>query len=319
MKARTLKAIGLVSIVTLLAGIVRLLQQRDILPHRANGPFDLPKHSLKDAFKQVKSALGNKNLSMLAAGVAYFSTLAFFPTLAAFVSIMALILTPDQVNSMIQGVESYMPAELATLVNDQLQKLVTKDTTNLIAAVVAIALALWGASAGVQNLIKATNISYDVDESRNFVVQKLLSIGIVAAGIVLGAIMLGLIITQVGWLVSLGVPGWLASAFPVLRWVLIVTIAGTALAAFYRFGPNRKNPRWQWVSWGAAAAILVWMLGTLLFFFYAQNFGSFANSYGIFAGIVILMTWLNLSAFIVLLGAEVNHRLERQVIGSTTS
>jgi membrane protein len=105
--------------------------------------------------------------------------------------------------------------------------------------------------------------------------------------------------------------------FFVLRWVLIVAIMAVALATFYRYGPDRKNAKWQWVSWGAAAAIIIWLIGTLLFFFYAQNFGSFGENYGVVAGLIILMTWFNLSAFIFLLGAQVNHGLERQTAKTT--
>lgn len=280
-------------------------------------PADLSKSDWKRALKETKSALGDKNIPMLAAGVAFFSTLAFFPTIAAFVSIFSLLSSPEQVTAAVTAVENYLPREMAGLVNMQLQASAGKQTANLIAASIAISLALFGASSGVQNLIKATNEAYDVDESRGFIKLKLISIALVFGGIIAGIPLLLLLIVQASWLTDIGAPGWLADGFLIFRWLIVTILMIIALAVFYRYGPDQKKAKWQWVSWGAVAAIIIWLLGTLLFFFYAQNFGNFSKSYGVFAGIIVLMTWFNLSAFIILIGAQVNHRLEAQTTAST--
>jgi membrane protein len=285
--------------------------------HAATSPQHLSKRDWKRALKETMSALGDKNIPMLAAGVAFFSTLAFFPALAAFISVFSLVADSDQVLAAIKVAEMYLPKEMAGLVNVQLTASTHHQAANVIAAVLATALALWGASGGVQNLINAVNAAYDIKDSRGFVKLKLISLGLVVGGILLGSPLLFLLVVRADWLMAIGTPGWLASSFLVIRWVIITILMVIGLAAFYRYGPDQKKTKWVWVSWGAVAAIIIWLLGTLLFFFYAQNFGSFSENYGVFAGIIVLMTWFNLSAFVVLLGAQVNHRLEAQTVVST--
>jgi membrane protein len=99
---------------------------------------------------------------------------------------------------------------------------------------------------------------------------------------------------------------------------VLILIVALFLAVFYRYGPNRETPYWQWVSWGSVLASVLWLGVTALFFVYARYFADFSDSYSVFAGIIVLMTWLNLTAFIVLLGAEVNNRLEKQTSEATT-
>lgn len=297
--------------------IRRTLNER-LHSREASTPAELPKTSWKQALLETKDALGNKNIPMLAAGVAFFFTLAFFPTLTAFISIFSLAASPDQVEGAVKTAEAYLPHEMAGLVTMQLSATAGKQTTNLIAAIIAIILALWGASGGVQNLMKAINEMYDLEETRSFIKLKLVSLALVLFGILIGFPLLFLLIVQGDWLTSMGAPEWLASGFLFFRWVLITAIMIIGLAAFYRYGPDRKNAKWQWVSWGAVMAIIIWLLGTLLFFFYAQNLSNFSENYGIFAGIIVLMTWLNLSSLIVLLGAQVNSRLEAKTSVPTT-
>jgi membrane protein len=120
------------------------------------------------------------------------------------------------------------------------------------------------------------------------------------------------------WLAGLGVPGYLVMFLSIVRWLLLIGIIMLALAALYRYGPNRQNPKWQWVSWGAIAATMLWLLATIAFFVYARYFAHFSDSYSLFAGIIVMMTWFNLSALTFLIGAEVNHNLEKQTNGDTT-
>lgn len=284
---------------------------------KAESPTQLPRQSWKSAWRETKTALKDKNIPMLAAGVAFFATLAFFPSVAAFTSIYSLVASPEQIESTVRTLNMYLPGEMAHLLSSQLTATLYKPAGGVLVAVIALALALWGASAGMQNLISATNRAYSVDETRGFVKLKLTSIALVIGGLLISFPLLLLLVVQESWLRSIGLPGVFVDAFFIIRWLLIVVVLGIALAAFYRYGPDRRNPKWQWVSWGAVIAILIWLIGSLLFFFYAQNFGNFGKNYGVLAGIIILMTWFNLSAFIFLLGAQVNHGLERQTAEPT--
>ena len=287
--------------------------------HGADSPPQLSGGAWKRALTETKNALRDKSLPMTSAGIAFFTTLSFFPMLAAAAAITALVIDPQQITHLVSSLDAYLPKDLASLVSTQLQTLSHRQASNIFVAIIAIALSLYSASAATQNLIKATNYSYDVTESRSFIKMKLLSLALTLGGLVLGLALLALLLVSPDLLQGIGLPKAIAEPIIWLRWPLIVVILTITLAAFYRYGPNRRDPKWQWVSWGATAATLVWLIGTALFFLYAQNYGNFSRSYGIFAGIVILMTWLHLSAFIFLLGAEVNHRLEQQADNRTTS
>lgn len=285
----------------------------------SGSPVSLPLSSWKRALKETVSALQNKSLTVWSAALAYYGTFAFFPSLVAFIAIYSLVISQQQLEATILAAEVYLPKDIAGLVTSQLNTLSENPTANIVAATLSIALALFGASAATQNLIKATNLAYDVRDGRNFIKQRLLGIAMVLAGILLALPLLGLLILQSDFLSAWGAPQWVVAAFPFVRWVLLALIVTVVLAAIYRYIPNRANPRWQWVSWGATAATIIWLAGSAAFFYYLQSIANFQESYGIFAGIIALMLWLNLSAFIILLGAQVNHRLESQTSAVTTS
>jgi membrane protein len=231
--------------------------------------------------------------------------------LAATVAISALLITPSQLQDIVAAVKAYLPDGVADLVASQLQTLVGQREGNLLAATIAIALSLFGASAASKNLVVAANIAYGVEESRGWLVQQVRGIGWTIGGIVFGFLVALLLVINETILRGVGIASPLSEILLYGRWGIIVALITLGLAAFYRYGPNRYKPQWQWISWGALTATILWLAGTSLFFVYVQNFGSYDKSYSLFAGIIVLMIWLNLSAFTVLLGAAVNHALEK--------
>jgi membrane protein len=264
----------------------------------------------KRALKETKNALTTGNISLLAAGTAYFSTLAFFPLMAASVAIAGFVISPDQVHATAQNLESYLPADIASLVTTQLTNVAGKPASNIAIAIFAILLSLFSVSGAVQNLITATNISYDVPETRNFFKLKLRSLLFTLGTMLLGLVVIGILAMSEPNLRLIHVPEVAAVTISYARWVLLALLVLTTLSVFYHYGPNRKEKAWHWLSWGAVIATILWLLGTMLFFIYAQYFANFSKSYSLFAGIIVLMTWFNLSGLIVLLGAQINHRME---------
>lgn len=271
---------------------------------------ELSRGDWKRALIETKNALGSKNLSILAAGVAYYSILAVFPLLAAAVAIAALLITPDQIQHLIGAADAYLPSDVASVITSQLHTLVSRRTDNVLAAAIALVVALYGASGASKSLVVAGNVAYGVKESRGFLRQQVIGIMLTIAGIMFGFLVASLLAVNQTVLREVGVPPGLADVLLYGRWPIILLVTIFGLALFYRYGPNRMRPKWQWVSWGAIIATVVWLIGTALFFLYVQKFGNYTKSYSLFAGIIILMVWINLSALIVLLGAEVNHRLE---------
>jgi membrane protein len=269
--------------------------------------------SLKDwkqALKAIKNAFGTKNLSILAAGVAYFSTLAFFPLMAAAVAIAALVIAPEQLQHVVATIDAYLPKDVADLITTQLQALTGRRADNILAAVLAIAISLFGASGASKCLVTAANVAYGVQESRGWLRQQLRGIVWTIGGIIFGFVVAVLLVINKTVFQNIGVFSPVADIILYSRWIVIIFLITLGLAFFYRYGPNRVRPQWQWISWGALTATVLWLAGTSLFFVYVQNFGHYGRSYSFFAGIIVLMIWLNLSAFTVLLGAAVNHGLE---------
>lgn len=282
------------------------------LTARLRRPHELGFRDWRAALRHTLNALLDKNLPTLAAGTAFFATLAFFPLLAAAVAILAAVIEPRQIGPVMDTIEIYLPRDIAGLIDAQLQTLVGKQSDNLIFAASAILFSILSASGATDNLIQAANETYDTKETRPFWRVKLISLVLTLGAMVVGVVLIGLLAVTPEFLTTAGLPAWLAHSFGLTRWLLLVVMITVSLAVFYRYGPARPERHWHWVSWGALAATVVWLAGTALFFVYVQNFGNFTQSYGIFAGIIALMIWLALTAFIFLLGSEVNYRLKRQ-------
>lgn len=264
----------------------------------------------KTVLAATGEAIGDKNLPTLAAGVAYYSTLAFFPFLAAAVAIAALLISPEQLEALVKSVQLYLPADIAEVIVSQLQNLVSKRADNYLAAAIAIAIALFGASGASKSLVTASNVVHGVKESRGWLTQQAWGIAWTIAGLVFGGVIAALLAVNATMLGYLGMPEWGVSALLYGRWLLMLLVSMGGLAVFYRHGPNRHRLRWRWINWGAAIATLLWLAATALFFVYVQNFANYTQSYSLFAGIIALMIWMNLSALIVLVGAEINHQCE---------
>lgn len=284
-----------------------------------DSPADLTKTGWKAALLRTKQALKDKNLSMSAAALSYYTTLAFFPAALGLATFYTAVAGPQALLNLLNDLELVVPPAIQDMLQTQLSPLARAAQTSLgIAAFVSLGLVLWTTSGGVQNLVKALNIAYGVTESRGMVKLRLTSLGLSVVFILFTLLALFLLMLQGDALHAFGVPSVVADLFPVLRWPILVVIISIFLAVIYRYAPDRREPRWSWVSWGAVAATIIWLIGTVLFFVYAQNFGNFNKSYGTFASIIILMTWFNLSSLIILVGAQVNNKLEEVTNADTT-
>lgn len=272
----------------------------------------------KNALHQAGLAMKSKRIGVLGAGVAYFATLAVFPAIAAAVAILSFAIDGDSVQAAFTSIETYLPSDIGKLIAMQLDAALDNPSSGVFIIIFGILLSLFSLSGAVSNIISAVNAIYETNETRTFVKLRLTSLSFIGIGAVVSLIVAGLLILNDSWLVSMGVPQFVAFAIIVLRWFVLAGIVAVALSIFYRHAPNRNNPHWQWVTWGSCIATAMWLVGTTLFFIYARYFAHFTESYSVFAGIIVLMIWLNLTAFAVLIGAEINYRLENQTRARTT-
>jgi membrane protein len=218
----------------------------------------------------------------------------------------------DQVNSL-----TALPGDVRQLIVDQVNN--QSRATLGWSAILAIALALFSASGGVNNLMTAINVAYDEEDDRNPIKKRLIALALTLGAIVFIVIMLGLVAVVPALLQGLfgdsPVVRFLLSA---ARWVLLVVLVTVALAVLYRIAPNRDAPKIRWVSVGAGAATLLWLVASIGFSVYVSTFGNYAKTYGVFAGIIVLLFWLWITSYAVLLGAEINAEAEQQTVADTT-
>jgi membrane protein len=266
--------------------------------------------NFKKALLRTRDSIFSGTPAQLAAGVAYFGTLSFFPLLAVLVAVGGMTFNDSQVASIVNGVATYMPKDIASLISTQLQNATANQQANAIVAVFAVGLAIFGVSGAMASIIKAINSIYNLKDERSFIKQQLLSVGLTVLFIVGIALVLPLVFVGGNFLTSLGVPQSAVSAFELLRWVFLVAIAMVGLAVVYHFAPAVER-KWRWVSWGSLVATVMWITITAAFFIYLQYFANFSNSYSFFAGIIALMMWINFSALAVLVGADVNKAFEQ--------
>jgi membrane protein len=283
-------------------------------------PSDIPARGWLDIVKRTQKEIKADNVTLTAAGVAFYSMLAIFPALIAVVTIYGLVAEPADVQRQVGSFAENMPPGAGYLLTDQLQRIVeTRQTSLSIALVISLAAALWSASAGIQALIKGLNIAYDEQETRGFVKLRGLALLLTIGGIVvvLGAIALIAVLPAVLDRLGLGRAGELAIS--VGRWPALVILVAVALAVLYRLGPDRSNPRFRWVSWGALAAVVLWVVISAGFSYYVSNFGKYGQTYGSLGAVIVLLLWLWLSALAALIGAELDAEIERQTARDTTT
>jgi membrane protein len=115
-----------------------------------------------------------------------------------------------------------------------------------------------------------------------------------------------------------GLSSVLSLAIVVVRWPLLLVLATVALAAIYRYGPSRREARWQWLSVGSGAAAVGWLISSVLFSWYIANFGAYNATYGSLGAAVGMMMWMWMSAVVILLGGELNAEIEHQTARDST-
>ena len=289
---------------------------REVPGHDADKPTEIPARGWVQVLKRGWAEAKVDQVPLLGAGVAFFAFLALFPAVIALVTLYGLFADPgaiaDQVNSL-----TALPTEVRQLVVDQI------NNQNRAAlgwsAVVSIALALFSASGGVNNLMTAVNVAYDEEDNRNAIKKRLIALALTLGAIVFIVLVLGLVAVLPPLLERLlGDSPVLHFLLSAARWILLVVLVSVALAILYRVAPDRDAPKMRWVSVGAGAATLLWLLASIGFTVYVSTFGNSAKTYGVFAGIIVLLFWLWITSYAVLLGAEINAEAEEQTVADTT-
>jgi membrane protein len=262
----------------------------------------------RSVVSQLPQRLREHNLTLVAAGVAFYAFLAFVPTLIALVSIYGLIADPEDIERQVNNVAGALPEDVRTFITSQLSNIANADRAGVsLTLAVAIALALWSASGGMAALVTGLHVAHEEEEPKSFVAKRGK-----ALLLMFGAI---LVLGTVFWLlaflpafiedVGLGDNGRLV--FGIVRWPVLAIVMVVALGLLYRLAVPASGERSGLITPGGVVATGLWLVVSVLFAFYTANFGSYSETYGpLLATIVVVLLWLFLSALTVLLGAEVD-------------
>jgi len=287
--------------------------------HHADSPTDIPPRDWKRIAGRVWSAIGDHHVSLISAGVAFFGLLALFPAITALVAIAGLVLDPAQVTSQIDRLSALLPASAAEIVAGQATEVAGAEGAGLgFAAIAGLALALYSASKGVASLVEGITIAYGETDDRGIIARTVLKVALtlfLVIGVVMG-LAAAVVLPGILGLVDLGiVTEWLIR---VGRWAVLLGMTIVGIAVLYRFGPDRRAAKWRWLTPGAVVACVLWLLASVAFALYAENFASYNESFGALSGVIVLLTWMWISAFVLLLGAEINAAAEFQTLQDTT-
>jgi membrane protein len=285
----------------------------------ASRPWDIPYEGWRDIARRVWANLQQHNMSFVAAGVAFFVLLALFPALGAIVGLYGLVADPGDVAQEADFLRNVLPPEALNLLSNQLSQIASHAAGTLsFGVLLSLLVAVWSTSRGVSSIITALDIVYNEQEQRSFVRLTLLSLALTVGAILFAVVALGLIVVLPTIFDLFGIGGLVTALLNLLAWPLLGALFIAGLAVIYHYGPCRDQPKWDWVTPGAVFATVLWLMGSGLFSFYVANFGSYNETYGSVGAAVILLTWVYLTSYVVLLGAEVNAEMEHQTSQDTT-
>lgn len=287
--------------------------------HNAVSPLHIPPAGWWSIVKRVYSHIQKDNLSLISAGVAFYFLLAVFPIISALISIYGLVVSVDELGRHMAYLVDILPSDSRYVIQDQIEKIVAKsDVTLGVSLVFSVILAIWSGGKGAQALITACNITYTEGQTRGFFAQIFLRLVMTTSVVLIVGLTLFIITGLPSLLehtINLTLPDIVVKLW---TWLALMVIFNLSLASLYRYAPHRKNAKWRWVTLGSLLSTVLWVAFSFSFSYYLSHFANYNETYGSVGGIIILLMWFYLSAFIILLGAEFNASVEQQTNRDST-
>jgi len=286
----------------------------------AGAPSEIPAQGWWAIAKRTAGKISEDRLLTEAAGITFYALLALFPALAAMVSLYGLFSDPASILNNLSAVSGVVPGGGMQIITDQVHSLASNGSKALgFGAVLGIATSLWSANQGTKALFDALNVVYDETEKRGFLLRTAVTLAFTVGGILFVLLAMAAVVVVPVVLGFMGLGGVADLLLRLLRWPVLLVALAALLACIYRFGPSREQARWHWVTWGGGFAAVTWVVGSIAFSWYVSHFGSYDKTYGSLGAAVGFMTWIWLSATVVLIGAEVNAEMEHQTARDTTT
>ena len=290
------------------------------LGRTARQPTHIPWAGWKKVIKRTFSEMISDRIGLAAAGCAFYATLALFPAISTLVSLYGLAFDPNTVEPQLRVLRDLLPRPAFQLISERVHTLVTQPRGTLtIGLIIGTLITLWSASAGTKSMIAALNIAYEEKESRSFVRFQATALSMTLFAIVGAALAVALLVFLPAVLdfiprhfgfeaVESGTQRLIQLGSPLVMLVFV----GSAFSLLYRFGPSRRSAGWHWITPGSLLATLLWLLASAAFSYYVGHVASYDATYGPLGAVVGIMMWFFVTAYVVLLGAELNAELELQ-------
>lgn len=295
-------------------------------------PFHMPWAGWKLVFRQTISELGTSQVSLAAAGCAFYATLSLFPAISTLISVYGLAFNLETVEPQLEVLRHLLPSTAYTLIGNQIHTLISQPHSSLtIGLIFSISVALWSASASTKSVLSALNIAYGLEEARSFVRFQALALGTTFIAVLGACLTLALMVAlpalvdylpaHFGGLRALPYPASLLMSYGVpalIHWgapALMLLFVFGAVTLLYRYGPSRAPAAWRWIVPGSIVATIFWVVTSLAFSFYVGRFAAYGSTYGPLGAVAAIMMWFFVSAYVVLFGAELNAGLEDRIMG----
>ena len=289
--------------------------------HHARSPRQIPLRGWKEIAVRTWNQSWADNVGLVAAGVAFYGFLAIIPLFVMIVMVYGFFADSVTVIRNMRALMDVLPPDIAIAIGEQLLIAVqSSEGTKGVGILLALLFAFYGASNGAGAVITALNIAYQEKEKRSLLHVYLLAFGMTVAALALA--LLALSATSVVAELDKVLPdasGPAVTAGRIASYAVLVLAAAAVAATLYRFGPSREDPRWEWITPGSLFTAIGWLLLTALFGFYLTRVVNYDASYGSLGAIIALLTWIYLSAYVFVFGAELNSEVEYQTAEDSTT
>jgi membrane protein len=288
------------------------------MPHDGalSSPTALPRHTWKGTLARTAAGFKRDKLNHWGAALTYYAVLSLFPALLVLVSLVGMFADPARVTKVLTDTVSELgPATAAKTFQGPIESITGSRGTAGVMFVVGVASALWAASGYVSAFADASNTIYQVEEGRPFWKLKPLQLAVtfvlilLAALVALALVLSGPLVSALGS--SLGISDTALTVWRFAKWPAMLALVLVIFGTLYYTSPNASVTGVRWVSGGAALALALWIVASIMLAVYVSNFASYDKTYGTLGGVVVFLVWLWVTNMAILLGAEFNAETER--------
>jgi membrane protein len=286
----------------------------------AQAPGMIPWRGWRQVLGRTYREIVSDRISLVAAGCAFWATLALFPAISMLVSLYGLVFDPQTVEPQLDQLRDLLPPAAFALIADRVHVLVSHGKTTLgVSLLISTVVALWSSSTSTKSLLSALNLAYEEHEQRGIIAFQFIGLSLTLCAILAAVLGLAILVGLPAVVDFLGLSDYARLLLRVGSLAMLVAFVLLSLSLLYRYGPSRRSARWRWITPGSVVATVLWLAASVLFSLYVGNLASYDATYGPLGAVAGVMMWFWVSVYVVLAGAELNAELELQTAEDTTN